>query len=113
MLNGFLPTTGTFTHVVWPAAVGELATMRIDSWVMAGTEVSPYYDNLCCKATMPPAPCKLRRPENRRKSGLAMLSPHVRQLFRLCWKQTLALRQTLLQGSPELTETPGDPSVPE
>jgi 3-methylcrotonyl-CoA carboxylase alpha subunit len=42
-LAGFLPSSGTIGVVDWPAGV------RVDTWVQAGTTVSPYYDSLLAK----------------------------------------------------------------
>ncbi|KAF0279652.1 urea carboxylase [Spiribacter aquaticus] len=39
----FQPATGLITEVIWPEA------MRVDTWVEAGTEVTPYYDPLLAK----------------------------------------------------------------
>jgi urea carboxylase len=39
----FQPSSGRLTHVQWPA------DCRIESWVEAGTEVTPYYDPMLAK----------------------------------------------------------------
>ena len=41
--QGFRPSTGRLTEVWFPADV------RVDSWIEAGTEVTPYYDPLLAK----------------------------------------------------------------
>ena len=39
----FQPATGLITDVIWPEA------MRVDTWIEAGTEVTPHYDPLLAK----------------------------------------------------------------
>ena len=41
--HGDRPATGALTEVVWPAHT------RVDTWVTAGTEISPWYDPLIAK----------------------------------------------------------------
>ena len=41
--KAFQPSTGTLTHVAFPAGT------RVDGWVQSGTEVTPYYDPLLAK----------------------------------------------------------------
>jgi urea carboxylase len=41
--KGFMPSTGLVTEVEWPPEA------RVDAWVTAGMEVSPYYDPLLAK----------------------------------------------------------------
>jgi urea carboxylase len=41
--RGFRPSTGLLTHVAFPASC------RVESWIAAGTEVTPYYDPLLAK----------------------------------------------------------------
>lgn len=43
--NGFMPSTGTITHLLQPTGPG----VRIDSGVYPGFEISPYYDSLIAK----------------------------------------------------------------
>lgn len=44
--NDFRPCAGILSHVAFPPAV------RVDGWVEAGTEVSPYYDPLLAKVVV-------------------------------------------------------------
>ena len=39
----FQPSTGLVTHVTWPESA------RVDGWIEAGTEVTPYYDPMLAK----------------------------------------------------------------
>lgn len=41
--RGFQPNSGLITHAVWPRDA------RVDTWVEAGTEVTPFYDPLIAK----------------------------------------------------------------
>ena len=43
--NGYLPSSGTFHHVLWPTVTG----LRIDSGIRSGSVVSPYYDSMVAK----------------------------------------------------------------
>ena len=48
--NGFLPATGRLDHLVFPAAVEfQRGTLRIDSGVRQGDEISPFYDPMLAK----------------------------------------------------------------
>lgn len=42
----FIPCPGVLGEVVFPT---ELDGVRVDSWIEAGTEISPYYDSLLAK----------------------------------------------------------------
>jgi urea carboxylase len=41
--NSFRPSAGRLTHVVWPTSA------RVETWVDAGTEVTPFYDPMLAK----------------------------------------------------------------
>jgi urea carboxylase len=41
--RNFQPVSGRVTHLAWPAGV------RIETWIQAGTEVTPYYDPMLAK----------------------------------------------------------------
>ena len=43
--NGFMPSPGTLQRVEWPGGPG----VRVDSGVVAGSTVAPYYDSLLAK----------------------------------------------------------------
>lgn len=43
--NGFMPSPGTLTQVDWPGGPG----VRVDSGVVTGSTVAPYYDSLLAK----------------------------------------------------------------
>jgi len=43
--NGYLPSSGTFHTITWPAIPG----VRVDSAVESGSEVPPYYDSMIAK----------------------------------------------------------------
>ncbi len=43
--NGYLPSTGTFHEVRWPAGTG----VRVDSGIESGSVVSPHYDSMVAK----------------------------------------------------------------
>ena len=48
--KGFLPATGTLDHLSFPDGTEfELGTVRIDSGVRAGDEISPWYDPMIAK----------------------------------------------------------------
>ncbi len=48
--RGFLPSTGTLDHLVFPSGSAfDLGAVRIDSGVRAGDEISPYYDPMIAK----------------------------------------------------------------
>ncbi len=48
--RGFLPSTGTLDHLVFPSGSAfDLGAVRIDSGVREGDEISPYYDPMIAK----------------------------------------------------------------
>ncbi|MCH2095652.1 MAG: acetyl/propionyl/methylcrotonyl-CoA carboxylase subunit alpha [Rhodobacteraceae bacterium] len=48
--KGFLPATGILEHLVFPAAAAfELGSIRVDSGVVCGDEISPWYDPMIAK----------------------------------------------------------------
>lgn len=44
-MNGFMPSTGTINHLIFPGGLG----VRLDTHLVHGYEVTPYYDSMLAK----------------------------------------------------------------
>jgi urea carboxylase len=79
--KNFQPSAGRLSHVVWPE------TVRVETWVESGTEVTPFYDPLLAKiivygASRPEALDKLS--SALRQCELAGMETNLRYLRQIC-----------------------------
>ena len=78
----FQPSSGILTHVEWPEGI------RLDGWVSAGTEVTPYYDPMLAKVQVlaedrPAAVAALQAAlEATRLDGIETNLPYLRSIVR-------------------------------